>query len=197
MLRIIIAITSISVVYLIFTSIYDVYFGPLSKVPGPKLRAFSKIPWVIAGIRGKDAKISVELHQKYGPIVRLAPHQLSFAGGAQAFKDVYGFKKYGQRQLQKDPQTYMVPVNGTHGIISADDENHARMRRTLTHSFSDKALKEQEPIFGKWAALMKKKLLERADGIEKVDLLKFYNCTTFDVMGVSPMTIPNSAVKKG
>ena len=68
-------------------------------------------------------------------------------------------------------------------MIGADDASHSRQRKILSHSFSDKALKEQEPLLKKWAELMRKKLSERADGNDEVDMLKVLNCTTFDVMG--------------
>ena len=77
-----------------------------------------------------------------------------------------------------------------HGIITADDAGHSRQRKILSHSFSDKALKEQEPLLKKWAALMIKKLTERADGKQPLDLVKWYNCTTFDVMGNTNLIIP-------
>jgi len=38
-------------------------------------------------------------------------------------------------------------------------------------------------LIKRWAAKMQAKLGERADGVKKSDMLKYYNCTTFDVMG--------------
>lgn len=74
-------------------------------------------------------------------------------------------------------------LNNAISIIIADDENHTRQRKILSHSFSDKALKEQEPLLKRWAELLRKKLSERANGEDKADMLRYYNCTTFDVMG--------------
>lgn len=56
---------------------------------------------------------------------------------------------------------------------------HARQRKIVSHSFSDKALKEQEPLLKKWASLMVTKLTERADGKQPLDLVKWYNCKWF------------------
>ena len=58
-------------------------------------------------------------------------------------------------------------------IIIADDVGHARQRKILSHAFSDKALKEQEPLLKKWAQLLRKKLAERADGEQEVDMVYF------------------------
>jgi hypothetical protein len=48
----------------------------------------------------------------------------------------------------------------------------------VSNAFSDRALKEQEPLLKRWVTLMKDKMLESAETGKKADLLKFYNCTT-------------------
>ena len=81
---------------------------------------------------------------------------------------------------------YGHSLNNVDSAITADDANHARQRKILSHAFSDKALKEQEHLLKKWAQLFRNKLDERANGNDKADMLKFDNCTTFDVMGMNP-----------
>ena len=66
------------------------FFGPLSKVPGPKLWAISRIPRMYMEWQGEEAAGIAELHKKYGPVVRLAPNEVSFAGGAQAWVRLCG-----------------------------------------------------------------------------------------------------------
>ncbi|KAK5168273.1 uncharacterized protein LTR77_006842 [Saxophila tyrrhenica] len=171
------------IVYFLAESISSVYLGPLSKFPGPKLWAFTKLPSIKAMVSGNEGQIYSELHQKYGPVVRVGPRQLSYAGGAQAWKTIYGFKKHGSSMPYKDPLFYGKSLNGTPNIIVADDANHSRQRKILAHAFSDKALKEQEPLLKRWAQLLRTKLRERADGKDELDMVKYYNFTTFDVMG--------------
>jgi len=65
--------------------IYGAFFGPLSKLPGPKLWAISRLPRMYMEWQGEEAAGVDALHKKYGPIVRLAPNEVSFAGGAQAW----------------------------------------------------------------------------------------------------------------
>ena len=86
------------------------------------------------------------------------------------------FKKQGRPQPHKDKLFYGKPMNGEHAVITADDANHSRQRKILSHAFSDKALKEQEPLLKRWASLMSKKLGEHAESGQKVDMLKYYNC---------------------
>ena len=182
-LSVCLSFVALYLVYLTILTFYDVYFGPLSKFPGPRFWAVSKVPRILAMINGDDGKTFAEIHERYGPIVRTGPRQLSFATGAQTWRDIYGFKKHGNPHPYKDPMFYGKSLNDVPSIIVADDPTHGRQRKILSHAFSDKALKEQEPLLKRWAVLMTKKLGERADGADKLDMLKYYNCTTFDVMG--------------
>lgn len=104
--------------------------------------------------------IKSKLHDKYGPVVRVSPIEVSYCD-SQAWKDIYGHRTASKKSFLKDPRFYSRSVNGAYSIISsATDEEHARHRRVLTHSFSDKALKEQEPLLKRWAQKLTQKLGE-------------------------------------
>jgi cytochrome P450 len=72
-------------------------------------------------------------------------------------------------------------------LVNAEDRDHARMRRIFSHAFSDKALKEQEPLFQKYVDLMAQKLHEKldADPDAQINMVEMFNFTTFDIMGIS------------
>lgn len=168
--------------YLLYTfgsAVYTGFFGPLSKYPGPKFRAFSRMPRIISIIQGNEATVLPALHKKYGPVVRIAPKELSYTGDAQTWKDIHGFRKAGQNQVVKDKFSYGKPFNKVDNLITADDANHSRQRKLVAHAFADKSLKDLEPMLKQWAGTMQRKLAEQAG--EPVDMLKYYNCTTFDI----------------
>ncbi|KAF2159813.1 hypothetical protein M409DRAFT_70842 [Zasmidium cellare ATCC 36951] len=162
------------------TILYDAFFGPLSKFPGPKLRAVSKLPGTYTTITGRDAFVRADLHEKYGPVVRVNPAEISFNNGAEAWESIYGFKK---PKPFRDPQFYAVGVNGCPDVVSSDEENHSRQRKILSTGFSDKAIKGYEPLLRSWAQKMITKMFEQANKAGEIDMLKYLNCTTFDVMG--------------
>lgn len=178
--------------YRIATTIYDVWFGPLSKFPGPKWWAASNLPLICMIWRGQDTETKHRLHTQYGPVVRVSPTEISYIdaapasdkgfSGTNAWKEIYGHRLSGKRSFAKDRRLYAIPVNGTTSILSSNDANHARQRRVLSHAFSDKALKEEEPLFKRWASLLVEKLevLSRIDA--PVDLVAYFNYTTFDIM---------------
>jgi cytochrome P450 len=122
------------------------------------------------------------LHEKYGPVVRVSPHEISF-NDPRAWKDIHGHLKPGKANIIKHPDWFVPAINDVHTIISANDVDHARMRRIFSNAFSDKALKLQEPLFAKYADLLVFKLKEVAkDPEHQVDMVRMYNYTTFDIM---------------
>jgi len=161
---------------------WDVFFGALSHIPGPKLNAASNIPKLVMLWTGCETQTMLKLHEKYGPVVRTAPRQVSFTD-ASAWKVVYGHKTGGKtKTFVKDPRFYMTDPEATRDIVTADDPNHTRQRRILANSFSDKALRDQEPLLKRWAEYMITKLKEATAAGEAVDMVSYYNFTTFDVM---------------
>ncbi len=62
--------------------------SPLRQFPGPLLAKLSNA-WLYAiTFSGQRAFIIHSLHQRYGPVIRVAPNELSFASAAAAH-DIY------------------------------------------------------------------------------------------------------------
>ncbi|KAK3167014.1 hypothetical protein OEA41_010139 [Lepraria neglecta] len=94
--------------------------------------------------RGELVHRIKELHKKYGDIVRTALNELSFISG-NAFHQLYGHRT-GHGTTPKSPLWYGPVPNGFRSIFGVNEADHSRLRRLLSHSFSDKALGDQEPI---------------------------------------------------
>ncbi|KAL7806057.1 cytochrome P450 [Trichoderma gracile] len=167
-------------VYLVSIPIYNIWFHPLRKYPGPRLWAATQIPFVRMIFSGRSHQKMLELHKTYGDVVRIAPDQLAFSDGA-AWQDIMGHRKRGQGENGKDPVFWKA---NQHSVISADRENHTRMRRTLAHGFSAHSMMEQQPLIQGYVDLLIQKLRENcADGSKPVEMTSWYNYTTFDVIG--------------
>lgn len=71
-------------------AIYNLYFSPLSSIPGPKLAAFSDL-WLIfhGALRFRQCKVIHELFETYGPVVRIGPGKVAFKDLGSG-KVVYG-----------------------------------------------------------------------------------------------------------
>ncbi|KAL5340902.1 cytochrome P450 [Aspergillus crustosus] len=170
--------------YLIVITIYRLYFHPLARFPGPRLRAISALPSIYSLLRGRLGFETKQLHDIYGPVVRVSPNELAF-NSAQAWEDIYGFKNNGRKNMHKDPIHVgsVDPLPGASTLTMADDTNHARQRRALAHSFSERALKEQEYIIQHYVDVLITKLSQLADKNTEFNLVNWLNFTTFDIIG--------------
>ncbi|TKA73419.1 hypothetical protein B0A49_03039 [Cryomyces minteri] len=170
--------------YHVGRAIYNVYFHPLSKYPDPKALAATRLPLLRALAQGKSVSWTQALHNQYGPVVRISPDELSYID-ARGWKDIYGHRIAGKTANNKDRMFYGKAVNDVDSILLADEAAHSRSRRIFAHAFSDKALKEQEPLFKNYVNLLAVKLNQilGKDPQAKVDVVKYYNFTTFDIMG--------------
>ncbi|KAI0836433.1 cytochrome P450 monooxygenase-like protein [Hypoxylon sp. FL0890] len=168
--------------YITWIFLYSIFFHPLRDFPGPRVAAATRLPYWIACLRGKQVPWMQHLHAEYGPVVRFGPNDLSYTG-AQAWKDVYGHQK-GRKENIKDPKFYTPSENGAPSVADLSAKEHAIVRRLMAPAFSDRALKDQEPMFHRYADLMVASV-EKAigDGPNAiVDMVKTYNLTTFDIM---------------
>lgn len=71
-------------------AVYNLYFSPLSSIPGPKIAAFSDL-WLIfhGALQFRQCKVIHELFETYGPVVRIGPGKVAFKD-LGAGKVVYG-----------------------------------------------------------------------------------------------------------
>ena len=158
--------------------------NPLRKYPGPKLAAISRLTYLYHTLIGDLPLWIHRLHSKYGDVVRVAPSELSYAAG-DGWKDIYGHVRHGESSAGKDLRFYGPGIAGTADIIRADDANHSRYRRIFSNAFSDRALREQEPLIKTYADKLIVTLTHSLslDATKKIDMVKLYNFTTFDIMG--------------
>ncbi|KAL3459217.1 cytochrome P450 [Aspergillus heterothallicus] len=164
--------------------IYNLYFHPLSGIPGPRLWASSRLPFVYALIRGTIIHDIQKLHERYGPVIRIAPNEVTFAH-PDAYKDIF---QPGQNasQFLKDPLWWARQPGHPDSLLSAiNPEKHAQMRRILSPGFTTQALRHQEPFIQRYVSLLVTQLSELAEkgGTAEVDIAPWFNYTTFDIFG--------------
>lgn len=122
------------------------------------------------------------MHQKYGDVVRITPDQLAFAN-PQAWKDIMGHRPAHAAEFEKSPQ-YYSPIEGSPvHIINANKQYHSGLRKSLAHSFSDKKIREQEPIIMRYVKLLMERLHEKSGDDKALDISAWYNFTSFDIIG--------------
>jgi cytochrome P450 len=163
---------------------YNAHLHALRSYPGPLLWRSFRIPYVVATQRGELHRRLLQFHTKYGPIVRIAPNELSYADSA-AWKDIY-LNRPGQPVFERNHTWFkkMTP-DEPNSIVGAHEEDHARFRRAFANSFSDKSLRDQTPIIESYVDLFIEQLKAPVAGRqwkEKiVDLQQWFNYLTFDL----------------
>ena len=118
----------------------------------------------------------------------------------QAWKDIYGFRP-GHRTFIKTEfyDGFAFIEEGIHGIITARDmDEHAQMRRYLSHVFSTQALKEEEVLVHEIVDLLIDKVREIGvkEG-EVMDFERWLRMCMFDLMGSLVFGTNFDALKNG
>ncbi|RMZ81755.1 hypothetical protein DV738_g1981, partial [Chaetothyriales sp. CBS 135597] len=160
-------------------SIYLVYLSPLRNIPGPKSWVVLPLLRHISALRGTmDIDCRRYFNYYKTDALRIGPHDVIF-NSAPAWQDIYG---HGHTpQLPKS--LFRTQPKETHHIIFSDDANHTRFRRTLAHAFSEKSLREQEPLLQKYVNLFIERLGDMADKGTPINMTAWYNYITFDIIG--------------
>ncbi|KAL0935178.1 cytochrome p450 [Colletotrichum truncatum] len=137
-------------------------------------------------IRGTLSFDMLDLHQKYGDVVRIAPDELAFSD-AGAWKVIFGHRTgttTPSLSFEKS-DTFYRPIPGLpRDIITALGPQHAALRRQMSHGFSDRALREQQPVIMKYVDIFIQRLKEQQPKQHRpVDLTLWYNYCSFDIIG--------------
>ncbi|KAK4675163.1 hypothetical protein QC764_500720 [Podospora pseudoanserina] len=166
--------------YVLGSILYNLFLHPLRSFPGPLLMRATRLGHIRLLCRGTLPFDLLPLHQKYGPVVRIGPNELAFSN-PQAWKDIMGHRTDKSEEFEKYLGFYRPVDDLPVDIVNAKREEHGLLRRTMAHGFSDRSMREQQPLIKQYVDLLMRKL--RAAGGKKVDLAAWYNYTTFDVIG--------------
>ncbi|KAH7405674.1 cytochrome P450 [Phaeosphaeria sp. MPI-PUGE-AT-0046c] len=158
---------------------------PLRRFPGPKLAACTNAPYSYWLLRGRQPFVMLKLHEKYGPVVRIAPNELSF-NTAASWKDIYGYRP-GHKPFCKGSfydGAAFVESTGTRSVVNTKDPaEHGRMRRHLANAFSEKSMREQETLIAKEVDTLVEQLGRFGAAKDGTDLQRWLNMAAFDITG--------------
>ncbi|KAI1102236.1 cytochrome P450 [Jackrogersella minutella] len=169
--------------YIVGTIFYRLFLHPLRKFPGPLLWRISHIPRTYHLMKGDLPFILAEFREKYGKTIRITPGELAFHD-PQAWKDIYGHRTGGAPDMPKYYGNYHTLSHIPMSIIDAPREEHALLRRQLSHGFSEKSMREQGPIIQQYVDLLIQRIYENGkNGSVALNMREWFNWTTFDIIG--------------
>lgn len=150
-----------------------------SSIPGPWLSAITRL-WFFVKVRtGSFHLLNVDLHRRYGPIVRVAPGHYSISS---LDKTVYGigskFAKGDWYQGWKHPS----PDRWTM-FPDQDIKRHAETRKRFQGLYSMSSLLSYESYVDECTDIFLDKFTHFAGTGQTIDLAHWFQCYAFDVMG--------------
>lgn len=128
------------VVYFVLSLVWNLFFHPLRSFPGPFLARASRKWYQIANFQASKAYWIHAAHSRYGPVIRVAPNELSFADPA-AVRQVYTSKEFVKAETFYRAKTV---YHENHVFSIRNIEDHHSRRRLLNKGFSLAALSDFE-----------------------------------------------------
>ncbi|KAF2120620.1 cytochrome P450 [Lophiotrema nucula] len=157
--------------------VYQRFFHPLASVPGPFLASLTNFWIVHISQRGDMIAVFRALHAKHGPVVRVAPNEVSVADLA-AFRNIYSvsskFRKSDWYSVWQGHRKFDI-------FAGRDIKVHAQQRRLTARAFSLESLKELEPYIDNMIETFCRKMKGMAG--EKVDMAYWLQLFAFDTIG--------------
>ena len=166
-----------AVAYTIYFLLHPYVFSPLRKIPGPWYAIYTK--WWLFHIttRGIRAKTIHDLHQQYGPWVRIAPNEISTCD-PEAIVPIYGA---GSTYVKTEFYTHFL--RGEPELFTMSDrKQHARRRRELSPLFSMSTLVEYEPVIAEHVRTCMNSIARQVRNHETSNLYDWWHYLSMDII---------------
>jgi cytochrome P450 len=168
--------------------IYQLYFHPLAKYPGPLLGRLTQWYDVYHAYVGDKHILFYQLHQKYGTVVRFSPNSLSI-NDPVALKTIYAHGANVQKSVFY--KCFRAAPQAISTLLATEKQHHARKRRIMGQAFSDSALRGFEQyVLGHVEDLVEriKSAANSSNSQESrwsapQDMSNWCNWLVFDIMG--------------
>ncbi|KAF2791120.1 benzoate 4-monooxygenase cytochrome P450 [Melanomma pulvis-pyrius CBS 109.77] len=169
------------IVYVFTRLIYNGFFHPLARVPGPLLARMSSIPSWYHAMKGDRHIWLWQLFQIYGEKIRVDPATVIFYD-PEAYKAIYSTKANVQRSGFYT--AWKRNKMDAHTLNTVDVAEHAYKRKLLNVSFTEKSVRAaSEFVFrhvDRWNELM---VGDSEDWSKPVDFSESVGTLVFDISG--------------
>lgn len=170
------ALVALRILYTIVTGLCS----PLRRIPGPLNAHFTKLWYFIRVGKGNFHHENINLHRKYGPLVRLGPNFVS-VDDPSAVKTIYGITSKFPKSAWY--QAFMVPGKYSFTLFGDQDiRRHADSRKRFQNVYSMSSLMSYETYVDQCADIFAQRLSEIAASGRPVDMAHWLQAYAFDVI---------------
>lgn len=194
------AVIAVATGYFVASRLYRVYLGPTSSIPGNFIDNFFNLPMIYYNLPlGKRYKNFIELHQKYGNVVRVSSQAISIA-------DKHMIKQVLHDDDLPKARTYKAfQFEGHQTLFSTIDKDfHKTRRRVVSPAFSVKYLSALEIFMSAEIDVLNDHIRSaiksaKQHGTEpaEVDMWQLLQRTALDVIGTTAFDQSFEMVKGG
>ncbi|KAK4503417.1 hypothetical protein PRZ48_004332 [Zasmidium cellare] len=130
LLSILLAAAALAAIHYCF--IQPLYLSPLGRIPGPKLYALTKWRLAWEDWCGRRTRTIHRLHEQYGPVVRIGPHEVHF-NSLTALRTIYGpGSGFGRTDFYR-----MFDVYGEQNLFTFhSSQDHGERKKLLANAYS-------------------------------------------------------------
>ncbi|KAF2705032.1 cytochrome P450 [Pleomassaria siparia CBS 279.74] len=134
-----------AIAFLVTRSLYRLFIHPLHSIPGPTVAKISSLWLYYHSYIGDEATIIHTLHTRYGPILRVSPHEVDISD-PDALAPIYVLKG-GFRKADCYPNFHIDEHATLFSTIS--NEHRAPRAKVVSPLFSTKAIRENtDKLYG-------------------------------------------------
>ncbi|KAL9017054.1 MAG: hypothetical protein Q9185_005608 [Variospora sp. 1 TL-2023] len=167
------------VVYATATAFYRLFLSPLKKFPGPRLAAltywFEYYYDLVKG--GRFQSRIAKMHERYGPIVRINPHELHIQD-----IEFYNVLYRRENKLDKFPsQIAMFGIPGSHFATVSHDLHRAR-RAPLAPYFSKKSVMDMSSVIQEKVEALCRRMSQHQAQVKPMPLGLGFAAMTTDII---------------
>lgn len=167
----------VALLFALFVRIITILaFGNLRRLPGPFSSRLTGLPLSIAAFKGRRAQWLYELHKQYGPVVRVAPGEVSVADSTH-YRTIYSNPKASH----KDPSFYgAASFTGLDNIFQMTSrEQHAARRKLVAAPYSPQSMHKLEHIIRSKSRLLADRFLSDAAASRRGTVDAYELCALF------------------
>lgn len=179
--------------------VYPIFLSPLSRIPNAHFTCGTSPIWILMKRhQGRENRDVLAAHKKYGPVLRIAPNELSVNGVEGGLRTIYGggfekgewykvFDNYGYDHSMYSYREMCTNFRSTPCMFStASSKQHSALKKMMSNVYSKTYISSSPAVHKQTDIILKDRLLPllatAADDNTPLEVVEVYHSTTMDMI---------------